>query len=80
MTVQTLQNDLIYCFCPAYALGDDPQQIRAAFDGMADYIPTAILALTIENGKRLVALGIVVLEKKIVQQAIGATIVSPIWL
>ena len=43
------------CFCPAYALGNEPQQIRIVFDGMAGYIPTAMLALIIKDGEMLVA-------------------------
>ena len=43
------------CFCPVYPLGNEPQQIRNVFDGMAEYIPAAMLALIIEDGKRLVA-------------------------
>ena len=53
MTAQTLPDDPNYCFCPAYDLGDEPQQIRIVFESMAGYVPTALVALTLEDAERL---------------------------
>ena len=53
MTAQTLPDDPRYAFCPAYEIGDDPQQIRIVFEGMRGYVPTALVALTIEDAERL---------------------------
>ena len=53
MTAQTLPDDPNYCFVPAYDLGDEAQQIRIVFEGMSGYVPTALVALTIEDAERL---------------------------
>ena len=44
----TLPDDPVYAFTPAYELSDEPQQIRIVFDGMAGYVPTALVALTLK--------------------------------
>ena len=53
MTVHTLPDNPDYAFCPAYDLGDEPQQIRIVIKGMAGYVPTALVALTLEDAERL---------------------------
>ena len=50
---QTLPDDPVYAFTPAYDLGDEPQQIRIVFQGMTGYVPTALVALTIADAERL---------------------------
>ena len=53
MTAQTLPDDANYAFCPSYDLGDEPQQIRIVFEGMEGYVPTALVALTVDDAERL---------------------------
>lgn len=53
MTSHTLPDNPDYAFCPAYDLGDEPQQIRIVIDGMAGYVPTALVALTLEDAERI---------------------------
>ena len=47
MTSHTLPDDPVYAFCPAYDLGNMPQQIRIVFDSMPGYVPTALVALSL---------------------------------
>ena len=49
----TLPDDPVYAFTPAYDFEDSPQQIRIVFEGMPGYVPTALVALSIEDGERL---------------------------
>ena len=53
MTAQTLPDDPNYAFCPSYDLGDEPQQIRIVFEGVDGYVPTALVALTVDDAERL---------------------------
>ena len=53
MTAQTLPEDPDYAFCPSYELGEEPQQIRIVFEGMPGYVPTALVALTVEAAEGL---------------------------
>ena len=53
MTAQTLPDDPNYAFCPSYDLGDEPQQIRIVFEGVDGYVPTALVALSINDAERL---------------------------
>ena len=53
MTAQPLPDDPNYAFCPSYDLGDEPQQIRIVFEGMDGYVPTALVALTVDDAERL---------------------------
>ena len=48
MTAHTLPDDPNYCFCPAYDIEDDVQQIRIVFEGMEGYVPTALVALSLK--------------------------------
>ena len=53
MTAHTLPDDPNYCFCPAYDIEDEVQQIRIVIEGMAGYVPTALVALTVDDAERL---------------------------
>ena len=53
MTAQTLPDTPNYCFVPAYDLKDEVQQIRIVFEDMAGYVPTALVALTVDDAERL---------------------------
>ena len=53
MTAQTLPDDPNYCFVPAYDVEDEVQQIRIVIEGMSGYVPTALVALTVEDAERL---------------------------
>ena len=53
MTAQTLPDDPNYCFCPAYDIEDEVQQIRIVIEGMSGYVPTALVALTVEDAERI---------------------------
>ena len=53
MTAQTLPDDPDYAFCPSYELGEEPQQIRIVFEGMPGYVPTALVALTVDAAEGL---------------------------
>ena len=52
-TSHTLPDNPNYAFCPSYELGDEPQQIRIVFEGMQGYVPTALVALTVEAAEGL---------------------------
>ena len=43
----------VYAFCPEYAPPDRPQQIRIVFKDMPGYVPTALVALTLDDAERL---------------------------
>ena len=49
MTAQTLPDNPNFCFVPAYDVEDEVQQIRIVIEGMAGHVPTALVALTIED-------------------------------
>ena len=53
MAAQTLPDDPNYAFCPSYELGDEPQQIRIVFEDMPGYVPTALIALGLNDAERL---------------------------
>ena len=53
MTAQTLPDNPNYCFVPAYDLGDEPQEIGIVFEGMAGYVPTALVTLTLDDAELL---------------------------
>ena len=52
-TAHTLPDDPDYAFCPSYELGDEPQQIRIVFEGMQGYVPTALIAMTVQSAEAL---------------------------
>ena len=49
MTAQTLPDEPNFCFVPAYDVEDEVQQIRIVIEGMAGHVPTALVALTMED-------------------------------
>ena len=53
MTGQTLPDNPNYCFCPSYDVGDEVQQIRIVVEGMTGFIPTALVALTMEDAENI---------------------------
>ena len=53
MTAYTLPDEPNYCFAPAYDLEDEVQQIRIVFENMAGYVPTALVALDLDDAERL---------------------------
>ena len=52
MTSQTLPKVTDFAFCPSYGPDDEPQEIRLVIDGMTGSIPTALVALTLEDAER----------------------------
>lgn len=49
----TLPDDPVYAFAPSYEFGDEVQQIRIVFENIPGYIPTAMVALTLEDAENL---------------------------
>ena len=45
----TLPDEPNFCFVPAYDVEDEVQQIRIVIEGMADHVPTALVALTMDD-------------------------------
>ena len=52
-TSHTLADDPVYAFAPEYDLPGEPQQIRIVFEGMEGYVPTALVALSLDDALRL---------------------------
>ena len=53
MTAQTLPDNPNFCFCPAYDMEADVQQIRIVIDGLTGHVPTALIALDLEDALRI---------------------------
>ena len=49
----TLPDNPVYAFCPEYGPPDGPQQIRIVFQSIPGYVPTALVALTLDDAERL---------------------------
>ena len=49
MTAQTLPDNPNFCFVPSYDVEDEVQQIRIVIEGMSGHVPTASIALTIDD-------------------------------
>ena len=49
MTAQTLPDEPNFCFVPAYDVEADVQQIRIVFEGMTGHVPTALVALNMND-------------------------------
>ena len=49
MTAQTLPDDPNFCFVPAYDVETDMQQIRIVIEGLAGHVPTALIALDLDD-------------------------------
>ena len=53
MIPPTLPDHPMYAFCPAYEPAERPQQIRIVFHGLPGYVPTALVAPTLDDAERL---------------------------
>ena len=53
MTAQTLPDNPNSCFCPAYDVEDEVQQIRLVIEGMSGYVPTALVTLTVHGAEEI---------------------------
>ncbi len=53
MTAQALPDNPNFCFCPAYDAETDVQQIRIVIEGLSGHIPTALIALDLDDALRL---------------------------
>ena len=51
--LHTLPDRPIFAFCPAYEPAGELQPIRLVFAGVPGYVPTALVALTLEDAERL---------------------------
>ena len=51
--MQTLPDNPIFAFTPAYEFPDQHQQIRIVFEGLAGYVPTALVALDLDQAEDL---------------------------
>ena len=49
MTAQTLPDEPNFCFVPAYDVEVDVQQIRLVIEGLSGHIPTALVALDLDD-------------------------------
>ena len=49
MTAQTLPDNPNFCFCPAYDVEADVQQIRIVIEGLSGHVPTALVALDLDD-------------------------------
>lgn len=53
MTAHTLPDNPNFCFCPAYDVEADVQQIRIVIEGLSGHVPTALIALDLDDALRL---------------------------
>ena len=53
MTAQTLPDCPNFCFVPAYDVETDVQQIRIVIEGLAGHVPTALIALMLDDAQSL---------------------------
>ncbi|MDE0718295.1 MAG: hypothetical protein OXH64_10200 [Rhodospirillaceae bacterium] len=49
MTAQTLPDEPNFCFCPAYDVETEMQQIRIVIEGLAGHVPTALVTLDLDD-------------------------------
>ena len=49
----SLPDDPVYAFAPSYDFPDKHQRIRIVFQGMDGYVPTALVALNLEDAEQL---------------------------
>ena len=49
MTAQTLPDNPNFCFVPAYDVETDVQQIRIVIEGLSGHVPTALIALDLDD-------------------------------
>ena len=52
-STHTLPEDPVYAFAPSYDFPDRHQQIRIVFEGMDGYVPTALVALSLQDALEL---------------------------
>ena len=48
-----LPEDPVYAFAPSYDFPDEHQRIRIVFEGMDGYVPTALVALNLDDAEQL---------------------------
>lgn len=53
MNAQTLPDNPNYCFCPAYDVEEDVQQICIVVEGLTGHIPTAIVTPNMDDAHGL---------------------------
>ncbi len=53
MTAQTLPDEPNFCFVPAYDVDTEVQQIRIVIEGLAGHVPTALVALDLDDALSL---------------------------
>ena len=49
MTAQTLPDEPNFCFVPAYDVETEVQQIRIVIEGLSGHVPTALIALDLDD-------------------------------
>ena len=49
----TLPERPVYAFSPSYDLPGETQRIRIVFEGMDGYVPTALVALSLQDAEQL---------------------------
>ncbi|MCY4550217.1 MAG: hypothetical protein OXC28_17760 [Defluviicoccus sp.] len=49
MTAQTLPDEPNFCFVPAYDIETEVQQIRIVIEGLDGHVPTALIALHLDD-------------------------------
>ena len=49
MTAVTLPDNPNFCFCPAYDVETNVQQIRIVIEGLAGHVPTTLVALDLDG-------------------------------
>ena len=49
----SLPDNPVYAFVPSYDFPDQHQQIRIVFEGMDGYVPTALVALSLQEAEEL---------------------------
>ena len=49
MTAQTLPDEPNFCFVQAYDVETDVQQIRIVIEGLSGHVPTALIALDLDD-------------------------------
>ena len=49
MTAQTLPDNPNYCFVPTYDVEAEVQQIRLVIEGLSGHVPTALVALNLDD-------------------------------
>lgn len=49
----TLPDNPVYAFTPSYDFADEVQQIRIVFEGIPGFVPTSLVALTLQDAENL---------------------------